>query len=133
MKPFYCAVLLSTAFALSSGCKKEPAFVHHEDLPPNMEKIYFFVQDEITKKQIAGADIQFLNSFGQAVFEGRSKADKPWDYAGVGAINSGFTIHDTTVEIKKAGYTDFKMAFKEIPCVGKAKGSFEVYATLQKQ
>lgn len=98
-----------------------------------MEKIYFFVRDETTKKQIAGADIKFLNSKGQAVFEGTSKPDKPWDYAGIGAIKGGFTIHDTSVEIKKAGYADFKMDFKDIPCVEKAKNSFEVYATLRKQ
>jgi hypothetical protein len=131
MKNFYGLALVALSF-LTSSCGK-PEFVHHEDLPPNMEKIYFFVRDEATKKQIAGADIKFMNSYGQAVFEGTSKPDKPWDYSGIGAIGSGFTIHDTSVEIKKAGYADFKMDFKDIPTVEKAKNSFEVYATLRKQ
>lgn len=123
---------LVTSLILLSSCGK-PEFVHHEDLPPNMEKIYFFVRDETSKKQIAGADIKFMNSKGQAVYEGTSKLDKPWDYSGIGAIDSGFTIHDTSVEIKKIGYADFKMDFKDIPSVEKAKNSFEVFATLKKQ
>jgi hypothetical protein len=124
--------LISSAIIFLGSCGK-PDFVHHEDLPPTMEKIYFFVRDDSTKNQISGAEIKFLNSFGEAVYEGISKPDKPWDYVGVGDIDDGFTIHDTSVEIKKAGYIDFKMDFKDIPSVEKAKNSFEVYATLKKR
>lgn len=132
MTRIHILALVLFATILTVSCDK-PQFVHHEDLPPNMEKIYFFVRDETTKQQIAGADIKFLNSRGQAVYEGISKPDKPWDYIGAGAIDSGFTIHDTSVEIKKAGYADFKMDFGDIPSVEKAKNSYEVYATLKKE
>lgn len=128
--------LVAVTLFVFCGCGKsdgKPNFVTHEDLPDNMKKVYLFVRDNTTKQQIAGASITFMNKKGQALFEGTSKPDKPWDFMGTRTKNIDFMIHGTSVEIKKDGYQDFKMNFEDIPSVEKAKNSFEVYAALQKK
>jgi hypothetical protein len=132
MKQFKRFIIAFVAALFMSSCG-EPDFVQHEDLPPNMKKVYLFVRDSDTKKQIEGAEIKFLNAQGQAIFEATSKPDKPWDFFGTRTKDIDFMIHGKLVEIKKNGYADFSMNFEDIPSVEKAKNSFEVYATLQKQ